>query len=396
MRPESEHADGKIICSLTLIHFIGDFFSSFIHPLLPVLVAKFTLSLTQVGILTGMARVMAFVVQPPVGYLADHYPTRLFILGGPLLVMVCISLIGLAPSFGVLLLLVTIGSIGSSMFHPTVAGMISTYSGRRFGLAMSIFAMGGTLSFGVGPVFISWLVASYGLEATPYSLFIGLAVMAYLFATVPLPREEGLRQFGLLGSLREAFGSVWKPVLLIWTIMTLRAYVSQSFITFLPILYSFQGYSLMSIGLLVGIYTISGAVSGLVAGHLSDRIGFKPIFYGAHFLAVPSIYLLLLVPGNWIYLNVFLSGFFLLATLPLGVALAQKLAPRGKSMASSLMMGLAMGTGGLMSPITGKLADTFALRSVLCAIALIPLVTLFLVRFLPEPGAYESKARMDD
>jgi hypothetical protein len=39
------------------------------------------------------------VVKPLVGYLADRHPSWLFALGGPLLVMVFISLTGITPNF---------------------------------------------------------------------------------------------------------------------------------------------------------------------------------------------------------------------------------------------------------------------------------------------------------
>jgi FSR family fosmidomycin resistance protein-like MFS transporter len=64
------------------------------------------------------------------------------------------------------------------------------------------------------------------------------------------------------------------------------------------------------------------------------------------------------------------------------VVLAQKLAPQGKSMASSLMMGLAYGMGGLFTPLTGKLADIFSIRPVLASITLIPLVMVILIGYL--------------
>ena len=72
-----------------------------------------------------------------------------------------------------------------------------------------------------------------------------------------------------------------------------------------------------------------------------------------------------------------------MATLPLFVAMAQELAPRGKSMASSLMIGLAYGTGGMMTPVTGRLADSFSIRPVLSVMALLPLVMMALVYFMP-------------
>ena len=66
----------------------------------------------------------------------------------------------------------------------------------------------------------------------------------------------------------------------------------------------------------------------------------------------------------------------------LAIALAQRLAPQGKSMASSLMMGLAFGMGGLLTPLTGKLADIFTIQPVLTALAFIPLLTAALIYYL--------------
>ncbi len=373
----------KIIIALTLVHFIGDFYNSFITPLLPLFIDKYSLTLAQAGMIAGLSRFLAFIVQPPVGYLADRSPTRFFALGGPLLVMVFIPLTGIAPAFWILLICVSFGSIGSSMFHPTVAGMVSRYAGRNLGFSMSIFVMGGTLSFGVGPLFISWFVKNFGLKAMPLTTVIGLVVMVYLFKSIPLPAVEGLKKYGLWGSIREVFGAVWKPVFLIWMVMVLRAFVAQSFQTFMPVLFSKEGYSLISIGWLVSLFTVAGAISGMAAGHMADRIGYKPVFVVAHALTIPCMLLLLNVKGSWVFPASFLTGFFIMATLPLGVALVQKLAPRGTSMASSLMTGLAFGVGGLMTPLTGLLSDLYSIRTVLGILVVIPLVTIILIWFLP-------------
>jgi len=384
MMKEPGTSDIKVIFGLTLVHFIGDFYNSFINPLLPVFMGKFSLNLTQVGLIAGISRFLAFLVQPSVGYIADHYRTRIFVLGGPLLAIVFIPLVGIAPSFLVLILFVSLGSIGSSMYHPSIAGMVSTYSGRHFGFSMSVFNMGGTLAFGVGPLFITYLVDSYGLGASPFTMILGLAVMALLFRIVPPPQGEGLGNLGFIGSIREVMGTVWKSIMLLCVVMVLRAFVGQSFMVFIPVLYAQEGYSLVSIGTVVSLFTVAGAISGLIAGHLSDRVGYKPIFYLAHGLTTPCLYFLLYVPRNWVYFSAFLAGFFALATLPLGVAMAQELAPKGRSMVSSLIMGLTFGLGGVMTPLTGKLGDIFSIRAVLAFLAIIPFLTTGLISLLPE------------
>ncbi len=298
--------------------------------------------------------------------------------------LVFISLVGIAPGFLVLLAFIAIGSIGSAMFHPSVAGMVSTYAGRYLGFSMSIFNTGGTLAFGIGPLFITYIVGVYGLGATPFTMILGLALMVLLFKIIPPPQSEGLRDLGFIRSLKEVLGGVWKSVALIWVVMVLRAYVGVSFTTFIPVLYAQKGYSLVAIGAVVSLLTVTGALSGLLAGLLADRIGYKPIFYGAHALSMPSLILLLYAPGNWVYASAAIAGLFIMATLPLGVAMAQELAPKGRSMVSSLMMGFAFGLGGMMAPITGKLSDIFSIHGVLLLLTIILPLTTGLIRFLPE------------
>jgi MFS transporter, FSR family, fosmidomycin resistance protein len=374
----------RILFALTLVHFSGDLYSSFISPLFPLFVDKLGLSLTQVGIIAGVSRFLAFIVQPSVGYLADRYQTRGFIMGGLLLTVVFIPLSGIAPTFWILLLFVAIGSTGSAMFHPSVTGMIPLYAGANAGMSMSIFNTGGTLAFAVGPIFITWYAATFGLEAMPLTMAFGLIVAGYLYFVVPAPVSEGLKSRGFLGSIKESLGDVWKPIFLIWLVMVLRAIVGQSFMTFIPVLYVERGFSIVSAGVLFSLFVLAGTLSGLLGGYISDRVGYKRIFLTAHILMTPALVLLFFLPGAWIYPGAFLAGFFTLATLPLGVVMAQQLAPKGRSMVASLMMGFAFGLGGAVSPIVGKLADIFSIQTVLLGVCLIPLITVIFIFFFPD------------
>ncbi|MCB2214970.1 MFS transporter [Desulfofustis glycolicus] len=380
-------ANLKILFALTLVHFTGDFYSSFINPLFPIFVDKLDLSLTQVGIIAGVIRMMAFIIQPSVGYLADRYPTRIFIFTGLSLAVIFIPLSGLAPNFWVLLFCVTVGSIGSAMFHPSVTGMIPLYAGRHAGFSMSIFNTGGTLAFGLGPLFITWVVATFGLSAMPATMIIGLLVIGYLLVVIPQPQSEGLKDFGFLGAIKQSLGDAWKPVSLIWLVMFLRAVVGQSFLTFMPVLFVQQGFSVVAAGGIYAVFLLAGTVSGLLSGHISDRIGFKPVLLFVFLLMPPALWLLLGVGGAWVYLGAVVAGGFVLAPLPLGVTMAQTLAPRGRSMVASLMMGFAYGLGGLTTPLIGKLADIYTIKPVLTAMAAIPLLAVAVITLLPRTKA---------
>ena len=383
---ETDHINKKVIFALFLIHFIGDFFQSFVRPLLPVLANKFELSLAQVGLVAGIATFMAFLIQPLFGYLADRYKTRLILLIGSFMGAFCIPMVGLAPYFWIVLLLIAMGSISSAIYHPTAAGMVSVYAGQRTGLAMSIFGLGGTLGFTLGPLACTSYVTFMGLQRLPVLTIFGVLIFAILFIIIPAVDGDGSPRNDFFGTLKESFGEVWKSILLIWSLAFSRALVEQSLLTFIPVLTTAEGHSLVSVGGIVSLFTIGGSISALICGHLVDRIGFKPVYLFSFALASPFILLFINAGGWYIYPFSLLAGFFLLATLFPAIALAQKVVPRGRSLVSSIIMGLGMGLAGLMMPLVGRIADAFGIRTVLICIGLIPLAALILVRKLPEPG----------
>ena len=383
---DTSQINKKVIFVLFLIHFIGDFFQSFIRPLLPVMANKFELSLAQVGLITGIATFMAFLIQPVFGYLADRYKTRVVLLVGSFAGAICIPMVGIAPYFWIVLLLIGLGSISSAIYHPTAAGMVSSYAGRRTGLAMSVFGLGGTMGFTVGPIVCSSYVTYMGMNRLPILTFFGVLVFAVLFILIPASNGSGSTHKDFLGSLRESIGNVWKPVALIWSIACSRAFVEQSLLTFIPVLTAAEGHSLVSVGSILSLFTVGGSISALVCGHLVDRIGFKPVYLFSFVLSSPILLLFIHAAGWQIYPLAFLTGFLLLATLFPALALAQKVAPDGRSLASSIVMGLALGIAGLLMPLTGKMADAFGIRSVLNIVALIPLAAVVLIRYLPDPG----------
>jgi FSR family fosmidomycin resistance protein-like MFS transporter len=379
-----EGVNYRIVLVLTLVHFTGDFYSSFFTPLLPAFVDKLSLSLAQVGLITGMVRFLSFIIQPAVGYLADRYPGRGFVLFGLFLAFFAIPFSGLANNFWILMLILCLGSLGSSMFHPSTSGMVNVYAGNRAGFAMSLFNTGGTLAFGLGPVFITWYVARFGLAAMPWTMVLGLISFVFCLKLLPMPQNENMAAKGFIGTLKHTLGKVWKAVFLIWLVMVLRAVAGQTFMTFMPIHLAAQGLDLPAVGLIVALFIIAGTASGLLAGYTADRIGFKPVFFAAFALMPPTLLAYLYLPGPWVYLTAFAAGFTVLAPMPLGVVMAQKLAPGSRSMMASLMMGFAYGLGGAASPLVGKLADIYSLETVLLYSAFVPLLCLLCIGKFPD------------
>ncbi|MCP4021928.1 MAG: MFS transporter [Desulfobacteraceae bacterium] len=376
--------DYKIIVVLTLVHFTGDFYSSFTAPLLPVFVKNLGLTLTQVGILTGTVRLFSFIIQPLTGYFADRYESRAFVFIGLCLSFFFIPFTGIATNFYTLLILLCMGSIGSSMFHPSTTAMVPLYSGNRTGFCLSIYNTGGTFAFAIGPVFITWYVSRFGLTQMPYTIAVGMIAFLICFKFLPVPVSENLNKLGFVASMKENFGKVYKIIFLIWLVMFLRSVTGQTFMTFMPILLEAQGHSLVSVGLIVAFFVSAGTLSGLLCGYLADRTSFKKIFFIVHLLMCPALLLFLYIPEPFVLIGSFCGGFTVLASMPLALVMAQKLVPKSRAMVSSLIMGFAYGLGGIISPFVGRLADIYGIETILFYTAFVPLLTLVFILKFPD------------
>src|SRR5215813_2354534 len=107
-------------------HFVSDSYSSIIYPLLPLIKIKLGLSAAQVFWLAPLIAISSSLMQPVYGIISDRYFRRFFAVFGPAITGVFVSMIGLAPSYGLLILVLVGGGIGIGSFHPQAAAMAAT------------------------------------------------------------------------------------------------------------------------------------------------------------------------------------------------------------------------------------------------------------------------------
>ena len=102
---EIQRQEKVAIVSLAASHFVNDAYSNFLGPMLPLLVIKLGLTITQAGWLVAILAVSTSFTQPFYGYLSDRFVKRFFVVFSPLITAVFMSFIGLAPNFFVLSIL---------------------------------------------------------------------------------------------------------------------------------------------------------------------------------------------------------------------------------------------------------------------------------------------------
>jgi FSR family fosmidomycin resistance protein-like MFS transporter len=354
---------------LALAHFSIDAYSSFVSPLLPLLVTKLDLTLTRVGTLIALSSLSSSLSQPLFGLLADRVRRPWFVAFGPLCAAVFLSAVGLASSFGGLVALLMLGGLGAAAFHPQGAALATDLAERRT-LALSLFVSGGTFGFSLGPLFAVSVVSGWGLDRSWVAAVPGLMVSGLLLAwfsrVSPRVRRDGPRP--AVAELRPML----RPLTLLYFAVVCRSAVSFGFMTFLPIVLHRRGVSIGAGGALLTAYLGLGALGGFLGGWLADRWGGRRVVVASFLGSAPLYSGFLFLPDVLGLLSLVLGSFVLQASLPVNVVLGQELSPRHSSTISSLLMGAAWGVGALLVGPVGALADARGLPTALgCLVGLL-------------------------
>lgn len=380
-RDRAARFDLRTLTSAAVAHFVNDFYVAFLAPLLPLVVGKFHLSLTLAGLLATILNTSAAMSQPLFGALADRMHRRVFVTLGPALTVTAMGLMGLAPSYGTLILLLMVAGTGTASFHPQGASTAGYASGQRVGIGMSLFVAGGELGYSLGPVVIALVVAAYGLEATWLVALPGIAACAGLWRAI---NWQTVGRVQRTRSLRTDLAGALRPLALLWVVVALRSIIILSYITFLPLLLRERGSSIVAGGAAVFLFGGVGAIGGLVGGTIADRIGRRAVLTLSLVLGMPLLLAFMRSQGPWSYLFLAAGGIAIYLSAAITIVMAQELLPQRTSVASSIVMGLAWGGAGLSLTAVGALADVVGLSMALTAVLALGVPALAAVVLLPK------------
>src|SRR5207244_13309020 len=141
--------DGKLV-TLMLGHLTFHSYVGLIPVLYPLLIGRFEVNFATVGLVSLAYSGAAAVFQPLFGILADRYGTR---LTGLALVWTAVTfaLAGFVPSFPLLVALALFSGLGSGLFHPFGALVVSALLPKRsLSTGMSIFVTSRTSDVDMG------------------------------------------------------------------------------------------------------------------------------------------------------------------------------------------------------------------------------------------------------
>lgn len=350
---------GRVLL-LSFCHFIHDAYSSFLAPLLPLLIEKLSMTLTQAGLLSTVMQIPA-LLNPYIGSIADRISVRYFVILAPAMTAVPMSLIGVAPNYAVLMLLMLVAGISVALFHVPAPVMIARVSGGRKGRGMSFFMTGGELSRALGPLAAVGAVSLMGLEGFYPIMIVGILASCWLYWVLrDLPfRGESRR--------RTPVGKTWRQtrhVLFPLTgIIASRGFMHAAAATFLPTYINMETGNLWLAGAGLTLFEVAGVAGVLAAGSLSDIFGRRQVLVISLIGAPISLFLFAAMDG-WIQIAaLLLTGFTLLSTTPVMLALVQEHATENPSAANGWFMMVSFIARSAIVVVVGMLGDWVGLNN---------------------------------
>jgi MFS transporter, FSR family, fosmidomycin resistance protein len=384
-----------VLIAVTACHFINDTLPALMLAIYPILRDSYALTFGQIGLITMCFHVTASILQPLIGLYTDRRPLPYSLPLAPAFTLVGLVLLAFATSYPVVLVAAGAVGIGSAIFHPEASRVARIASGGRYGMAQSLFQVGGNIGSSLGPLLAAWIILPRGQASTVWFGVIALAAIGILSGVGRWYshhlRPKNTPRFTPTVGHNLSSRTVKLSLLVLLALMFSKFVYTSSFSSFYTfyLIDHFQ-VPVKDAQIYLFVYLGAFAIGTFAGGPIGDRIGRKAVIWFSILGALPFTLALPFANLFWTVMLTVPIGLILASAFSAMVVYAQELLPGRVDMISGLFFGTAFGIAGLSAVPLGYLADhtsitfVFQLCSVLPAIGLL---TIFL------PGTERMKGR---
>ena len=377
-----------VLISLGFCHLLNDLMQSLIPALYPMLKQQLHLDFAQVGLITLAFQLTASLLQPTIGIYTDRRPMPYSLAIGMGATLLGLILLSMASDYAHVLLAAALVGTGSAVFHPEASRVARMASGGRYGVAQSVFQVGGNLGGAIGPLLAAFIVLPRGQGAIAWFSLVALLAMLVL-ARVGMWYAAHLRPGGAARPATPASRGIPRTrvlffvFLLMLLVFSKNVYTSSltSFFTFYLIERFHLSVQAAQVQLFVFMAAI--AVGTLVGGPVSDRIGRRPMIWISILGALPFTLLLPYASLFWTGALTIVIGLLMASAFPAILVYAHELLPGRVGLVSGMFFGFAFGLGGLGAAAMGRIADASSIAFVYQLCSYLPAIGL-VVWLLPD------------
>ena len=378
----------KFLLILSAGHAFTDMNQGALPAILPYLVMAGGLKYAQVAGLTFAVALFSSVLQPVFGIMADKASKSRLLAIGVILGGGGLSLIGFFPNhYWLMFAVAVISGIGVAAYHPEAARMANRMAGKKKGGGMSIFTVGGSIGFTIGPMLATPALIYFGLRGTVL-LAIPSIIMLMVFIKISSDMRDSVSMpDGAAPVTQGEVKNEWKKFLWLALAVVTRSVIAHNVNTFLPLYWiNVLDHSRTETGMALSFMFFCGAAATVIGGFLSDRIGITNIIKIGWVILAPVLFFLAKITnpvGMWLILIPLAFGLNMINTP--SVLLGQKYLPVSVGFASGITMGLGNSVGGLTAPFFGNYADFNGLPAIFSILAFLPLIGVVVAMTLRQP-----------
>ena len=156
-KPQRKRGAG-VLGLIAADHFFSHFYYLVLPPLFPLLTEIYGVGYTELGIGLMAMSLGNTLTAAPVGVLVDRYGARAPLIGGLALAGLCYILIPVFPTFGALIIFMTLIGVANSVFHPANYVILDAIiPNAKVGRAFSVHSFGGYLGTAAAPATVIFL-----------------------------------------------------------------------------------------------------------------------------------------------------------------------------------------------------------------------------------------------
>jgi FSR family fosmidomycin resistance protein-like MFS transporter len=259
--------------------------------------------------------------------------------------------------------------------------------------------MGANAGDALGPMIAGILLTWLTWGETALISGIPSVIMAIILILALLPSENPASRAGSAMGIREyisGYGALLKnrAVMVLALTAAFRTMAQVGLFAFLPLyIVDVMQKSTVYMGTALMVIQVGGLLASPIAGMWSDRIGRRPIVFGALSLSSVMIVVLTFVGNGTAYVaGISLLGFFLFSIRPVVQSWMMDLVPpRFTGSATSLMFGTQAILGALAPILGGLIADRYGLVNVFYFLAGLMLFANILVVMIPKTAGAVSE-----
>ncbi len=376
----------KVLGVISLSHLLNDTTQSLILSIYPLFKTTFSLNFLQIGLITLTYQITASLLQPFIGYYTDRHPKPYSLPVGMSFTLCGLLLMSVANTYHLLLLAAAMVGTGSSVFHPESSRVARMASGGRYGLAQSLFQVGGNMGSSLGPLLGMALVMPYGQGSLAWFAMVPLAAIVVLLRIGKWAKAQLRQSAAKRAAARSPYpDSLVRRALVVLLLLVFSKYfylasINSYFIFYLQ--HKF-GLSTQSGQIHLFLFLFAVALGTIVGGPVGDRVGRKLVIWVSILGVSPFTLILPHVNLFWTSILIFIIGLILASAFSAIVVFAQELLPGRVGTVAGLFFGLSFGMGGIGAAVLGRLADAYGIDFVYSVCAFLPLLGLLAI-FLPD------------